>query len=175
MVMRLFLIYLVVEMAVIVALTATIGFGWTMLLLVGVFALGVAVAGSQLRRQLTVLQRGIVDPNRQVTDSALVALGSVLVFVPGLVTTIAGLLLLAPPTRSLMRPLAGALAARTLAGRVAFVGRRDYIDGTVIDSTVVNSTGSTADSSTASTAHRTVEHIVVDGAAVELYRPTRAE
>ena len=87
MVMRTFLIYAVVEMAVIIALTATIGFGWTVIALLGAFVLGIALAGSQLRRQIEQLQRGMRDPRAQVTDSALVALGSVLVFVPGLVTT----------------------------------------------------------------------------------------
>lgn len=145
--MRLFLIYVIVEMAVIVALTATLGFGWTVLLLVGAFALGVAVAGAQLRRQLARLQDGLrqgaADPRAAVTDSALVALGSVLVFIPGLVSSVAGLLMLAPPTRAAMRPLAGFVAARGLAGRMAgggvtFVTTRataggDFIDGEVID------------------------------------------
>ncbi len=134
MVMRFFLLYVVIEIAVIVALTATIGFGWTLLALVGAFVLGIALAGSQLRRQLAQLQRGMTNPGAQVTDSALVALGSVLVFIPGLVTTIAGLLMLAPPTRSVMRPLAGALAARGISRRVTFVTPRpDYIDGEVVD------------------------------------------
>ena len=135
MVMRLFLIYAVVEMAVIVALTATIGFGWTVLALLGAFVLGVALAGSQLRRQIAQLQRGMHDPQAQVTDSALIALGTVLVFLPGLVTTMVGLLMLTPPTRAAVRPLAGVLAARGLSRRIVFAGagRTGYIDGEVID------------------------------------------
>lgn len=144
MVMRMFLIYVLVEMAVIVGLTAAIGFGWTLLALIGTFLLGVVLAGSQLRRQLAKLQQGMKDPQGAVTDSALVALGSVLIFVPGLVTTVAGLLMLAPPTRAVMRPLAGLVAARGLARQVTFVnlggapgarapGRGQYIDGEVID------------------------------------------
>jgi UPF0716 protein FxsA len=144
MVMRMFLLYVVVEMAVVVGLTATIGFGWTLLALVGTFVLGLALAGSQLRRQLAKLQQGMKDPQGAITDSALVALGSVLVFVPGLVTTVAGLLMLAPPTRAAMRPLAGLVAARGIARQVTFVnlggtpgtrapGRGQYIDGEVID------------------------------------------
>ena len=39
---RLFLIYAVVELAVIVALVSTIGFGWTVLALLGTFLLGSA-------------------------------------------------------------------------------------------------------------------------------------
>ena len=112
MAMRLFLLYVIVEMAVIVALAYTIGFGWTVLLLAAAFALGLALAGSQVRRQIVQLQRGMRDPGARVTDSALVALGSVLVVIPGLVTSAAGLLMLLPPTRAAMRPLAGVLATR---------------------------------------------------------------
>ena len=135
MVMRLFLIYAVVEMAVIVALTATIGFGWTVVALLGAFALGVVLAGSQLRRQIAQLQRGMRDPQAQVTDSALIALGTVLVFIPGLVSTMVGLLMLTPPTRAAVRPLAGVLVARGLSRRIVFAGagRAGYIDGEVID------------------------------------------
>ncbi|CAN5332011.1 membrane protein FxsA [soil metagenome] len=145
MVMRIFALYVLVEMVVIVALTATIGFGWTMLALIGTFLLGLVLAGSQARRQLAKLQQGMKNPQGAVTDSALVALGSVLVFVPGLVTTVVGLLMLAPPTRAVMRPLAGMVAARGLARQVTFVnlggvpgartprGQGQYIDGEVID------------------------------------------
>ncbi|AQA04976.1 membrane protein FxsA [Mycobacterium sp. MS1601] len=142
MVMRIFALYVLVEMAVIVALTATIGFGWTLIALIGTFVLGLVLAGSQLRRQLAKLQQGMKDPQGAVTDSALVALGSVLVFIPGLVTTVAGLLMLAPPTRAAMRPLAGLVAAKGLARQVTVInlgggvpprGRGQYIDGEVVD------------------------------------------
>ena len=60
---------------------------------------------------------------------------TLLVFIPGLVTSAVGLLMLAPPTRSAMRPLAAGLAARGLSRHVTFVGgRREYIDGEVIES-----------------------------------------
>ena len=120
-------LYVIVELAVVVALASTIGFGWTVLLVVGTFLAGLVLAGSQVRRQLARLQRGLNDPagpKGAVTDGALVALGTVLVFIPGLVTTVAGLLMLLPPTRAAVRPLAGALAARGLARRVAVHQRR---------------------------------------------------
>jgi UPF0716 protein FxsA len=136
--MRLFLGYVLIEMAVIVALSYTVGFGWTVLLLVAVFALGIALAGAEVRRQFAQLQRGLRDPSARITDSALVALGSILMVIPGLVTSAAGLLMLLPPTRAVVRPLAGLIASRTLARHVTFVtlggrGRPDYIDGEVVD------------------------------------------
>ncbi len=132
-----FLLYAAVEMAVMVALVATIGFGWTMVLLAGAFLLGLGLAGAQIKRQLAVLQRDLGaprDPGARITDGALVALGSVLMIVPGLVSSVAGLLLLLPPSRSAVRPLAAGLAGRTLANRVSFVmPRPSYIDGEVVD------------------------------------------
>ncbi|MGE2833388.1 FxsA family protein [Mycobacterium sp. SMC-4] len=145
MAMRLFLIYALVELAVVVALASTIGFGWTVLLLAGTFALGLALAGSQLRRHIRRLRSGLslAEAQGAVTDSLLVALGTVLVVIPGLASTVLGALLLLPPTRAAARPLVTALAARraplivgvsTMGSTAARrTGRGDYVDGEVID------------------------------------------
>jgi UPF0716 protein FxsA len=152
MVSRLFLIYVVVELVVVVALASTIGLGWTLLVLLAAFVGGMALSGSQLKRQLTRLRSGLsAHQPRLATDSALVALGTLLVVVPGLVTTAAGLLLLLPPTRAAARPVLIAMAARGIGRRsplitVTTVGadqygrrpQRDYIDGEVIDVTEVD-------------------------------------
>lgn len=142
MVSRLFLAYVVIELAAMVALASTIGIGWTLLILLATFVAGIAVAGSQVKRYVARLR----SPGA-LTDGALVALGAVLVLVPGLVTTLAGLLLLLPPTRALARPLVTAMAARgagrpliiltTLAEERARPARHDVIDGEVIDVTEV--------------------------------------
>ncbi|MGD9622591.1 MAG: FxsA family protein [Mycolicibacterium sp.] len=150
MAMRLFLIYAMVELAVLVVLVSAIGFGWTVLLVAGIFLVGLVLAGSQLRRQLRRLQSGLTLANAQgaVTDSALVALGTVLVVVPGLATSVLGAVLLLPPTRAAARPLVTAMAARraplivgvsTVGGAAAGAreGRGDYIDGEVLDVTDV--------------------------------------
>jgi UPF0716 protein FxsA len=146
MAMRLFLVYVLVELAVVVGLVSTIGFGWTFLLVVGTFALGLALAGSQVKRQVQRLQSGLASPQGAVSDGALVALGTVLSVVPGLVTSALGLLLLLPPTRAAARPAVTALAARglgriplivTTAGNLHRPARGDYIDGEVIDVTDV--------------------------------------
>ncbi len=147
MVSRVFLVYVLVELTVVVALASTIGLGWTLLLLLAAFVAGLALAGSQLKRQLTRLRSGLASQQSQLaTDGALVALGSVLVVVPGLVTTAAGLLLLLPPTRAAARPVLTAMAARGIGRRaplitVTTVGADrypprpgpDYIDGEVLD------------------------------------------
>jgi UPF0716 protein FxsA len=147
MAMRVFLVYVLVELAVLVALASTIGFGWTLLLLLGTFALGLALAGSQARQQLRKLQSGLASPQGVATDGLLVALGTMLTLVPGLVTSAAGLFLLLPPTRTVARPAVAALAARGI-GRMPLIvngsrvraGRGDYIDGDYIDGEVIDVT-----------------------------------
>ncbi|MCH9667797.1 MAG: membrane protein FxsA [Actinomycetia bacterium] len=154
MAMRLFLVYAVVELAVLVALASTIGFGWTVLLVAGTFLAGLALAGSQLRRHLRRLQSGLTAANAQgaVTDSVLVALGTVLVVIPGLASSALGVLLLLPASRAVARPLVTAMAARRAplivgvgtvgsaaagarSGYSASRGYGDYIDGEVLDVT----------------------------------------
>ena len=49
-----------------------------------------------------------------VTDSVLVALGTVLVVIPGLASSVLGALLLLPPTRAAARPVVTAMAARRM-------------------------------------------------------------
>ncbi|MGH3970980.1 MAG: FxsA family protein [Mycobacterium sp.] len=152
MVSRLFLVYVLVELAAVLALASTIGLGWTLLVVLAAFVVGAAVAGSQIKRQLIRLRAeltsGATRLRGPLTDGALVALAALLVAVPGLVTTAVGLLLLLPPTRAVARPLLTVLAARSL-GRplltVTTVGARrsqadvqgDVIDGEVIDVTDV--------------------------------------
>jgi UPF0716 protein FxsA len=152
MVSRLFLVYVIAELAVVVALASTIGLGWTLLLLLAAFAAGLALAGSQLKVQLARLRSGFgADQPRLAADTTAVAMGTLLVVVPGLVTSAAGLLLLLPPTRAAARPVLGALAVRGIGRRfplitVATVGadrfdhrpRPDYIDGEVINVTEVD-------------------------------------
>jgi UPF0716 protein FxsA len=143
---------MIAELAVVVALASTIGLGWTLLLLLAAFAAGLALAGSQLKLQLARLRSGLSsDQPRLAADTMAVAAGTLLMVVPGLVTSAAGLLLLLPPTRAAARPVLGAMAARGIGRRfplitVATVGaerfdhrpRPDYIDGEVINVTEVD-------------------------------------
>jgi UPF0716 protein FxsA len=150
MVMRWFLVYVVVELAAVVALASTIGIGWTALLLLATFAIGLVLAGSQVKRHIRRLRNGFDNPQGVLTDSALIGLGTLLVVIPGLVTSALGLLLLSPPTRAAARPVLSLLVARRVpligaaaaaarpystAGsrRYDTAGHGDYIDGEVID------------------------------------------
>ncbi|HET9875811.1 MAG TPA: FxsA family protein [Mycobacterium sp.] len=157
---RLLLIYLAVELTVLAVLVSTIGFGWTVLLLLATFGAGVVLAGSQARSQFIRLRSGASTRRGGqggAADAALIALGTVLVTVPGLVTTAAGLLLLLPVTRAAARPVLGAAAVGGLGRRlplitVATAGaqryatrRGDFIDGEVIDVTDVEPPALSAD------------------------------
>lgn len=144
MVSRLLLIYAVVELAAVIALLSTVGWGWALVVLLGSFVLGwgllAPMAGSHLVRQLGHLRSGLTDPRRAASDGALVTLAIVLVLVPGVVTTVVGVLLLVPPIRAVARPGLAALGLRGVRRRTPpgndlrnQPDYGDYIDGEVVD------------------------------------------
>ena len=139
---RLGALYLLVELAAVVLLIWAFGWGWAILVLIGTFLAGVLLAGTQLKGQLRALRRAGNVSGGAVTDGVLVGLGAFLVVLPGVVSTTAGVLMLAPPTRGVMRPLAANVLTRGIDRRLAAAdlsafrgpggGRRDYIDGEVV-------------------------------------------
>lgn len=144
MVRRLLFLYAVVELAVFIGLGLTIGFGWTLLVLLCTVILGFVLlaplGGWQLGRQLLRVRSGAVEPGSALSDGAIATVATGLVLVPGLVTTAVGLFLLVPPLRSAVRPGLTAIAARGLLRSVplssaaaAGVVNGDFIDGEVID------------------------------------------
>jgi UPF0716 protein FxsA len=100
------LLYLVVEIVALVALASWIGIGWTLLVLLVGSLLGLWLARREGVRAAEALATALRErrlAHREVTDGLLVAVGGLLLFVPGLVTDVAGLLLVLPPTRALVR------------------------------------------------------------------------
>ncbi len=149
---RLLSIYAVVELAVVVALVSTVGWGWTLLALLATFLLGwgllAPMAGSQLLRQIGQLRSGLTEPRDAMSEGAMVTLATLLILVPGLVTTALGLALLVPPVRRVTGPALAAIGMRGLRRRMPLIadatlfgpgGRgypspgTDYIDGEVVD------------------------------------------
>lgn len=104
--MRIVLLYVLIEVVALVALGSWIGLGPTLLVLLAGSVLGLLLArreGMRAAQALaTAVQRGRLA-HAEATDGLLVALGGVLLFVPGLVTDVLGLALLFPPTRALAR------------------------------------------------------------------------
>ncbi|MGQ4616027.1 FxsA family protein [Nocardia sp. R7R-8] len=138
----LFVLYVVVEVAALIAVGQLIGALPTILLLIAGSGAGMLLVGSQGRRVLERFRRaarGEVAPGTAVADGALVAAGGVLMFVPGLVTSLFGLLLLLPPTRFLARPVLAAVAARRFRRLVATAPYRGVVvdGGDVVDGVVV--------------------------------------
>ena len=131
------LLYLVVEIVALVALASWIGVGWTVVVLLAGFVVGLWLArreGLRAMRAMTEAARDHRVAHVEVTDGLLVAVGGLLLVVPGLVTDVAGLLLLLPPTRSLVRRrMVREAEKRSPVLRTA----RIRADGTVVDGEVV--------------------------------------
>ncbi|MCM6775420.1 FxsA family protein [Nocardia sp. CDC159] len=139
----LFVLYLVAEVATLVVVGHLLGVVPTILLLIAGSVLGLALVRSQGRRvfeQFRRASRGEIAPGTAVADGALVAVGAVLMFVPGLLTSLLGLLFLLP-TRALLRPVLTAFAARRV-GRLATATRYHGVvvdpSGDVVDGVVVH-------------------------------------
>lgn len=102
----LFIVVPIAELAVIIAVGREIGVGPTVLVLLADAVLGSVLARSQgrvaWRRFSEALQAGR-PPAREVLDGALVLLGGALLLTPGFITDVAGILLLLPPTRAVAR------------------------------------------------------------------------
>ena len=140
-------LYAVIELVAAALLIWAVGIGWTLVLLAATFMLGVLISAAQVKGQVSAVRGGRRTPQGAVADGVLVGLGSFLVFLPGVVTTIAGALFLAPPSRALMRPAAQSLLTRGLLTRglltwgmgrttMPATRRTDYIDGEVIEDAV---------------------------------------
>lgn len=133
------LLYLVVEIIALVALGSAIGLGWTLLVLLAGSALGLWLARREGVRAAQALAEAVNNrrvPTAELTDGMLVAAGGVLLFLPGLVTDLAGLLLVLPPTRALVRRrLVRAAEERAPELRTARIrSQAPVVDGEVVES-----------------------------------------
>lgn len=140
----LFAAYVVAEITILAWLGATIGAGATVLLFLAVSIAGyltLAALGRRALQNLSTLRHGRVpDPattETLLTDGPLIGAGAALVLVPGLLTSILGIVLLAP-TRVALRPLARAVAARRARRRGGLrTERMVVVDGQVVAHTIV--------------------------------------
>lgn len=139
-------LYALLELTAFALLVWAFGLGWTVLIMAAVFGIGLLLAASGLKGQVGALRRARRNPQAAMTDGVLVGLGSFLVFLPGIVSTAIGALMLAPPTRTAMRPLAATMVNRGVVRGARAVNmeqfvnkytgnrsvRGDYIDGEVL-------------------------------------------
>src|SRR5829696_6359957 len=142
----LFILVPIAELAVIIQVGQSIGVWWTIAILVADSVLGSLLMRSQgraaWRRFNEALQAGRA-PAREVADGVLVIFGGALLLTPGFLSDIVGLLFLLPPTRAVIRrvflrqamkriTVSMAGAATSMPPRRADA-RTDDIDGTAVD------------------------------------------
>jgi UPF0716 protein FxsA len=131
-----FIVLPIVELTVLVRVAGEIGVFETIALLVLVGVFGWWLCKLQgltvLRRMQEATARGEV-PSRELADGGLIALGGLLLLLPGFVSDLLGILLLLPPTRAVVRALLGrTVAKRAKVVRAGFPGRT-FVDVDVVD------------------------------------------
>jgi UPF0716 protein FxsA len=100
------LLLAVAEIAVFVAVVHAIGAGWTLLLLAAASVLGLILLrreGIRGWRAFRAAAEAGRPPGRQVSNSLVGLFGALLLALPGLMSSVAGLLLVLPPVRGLAR------------------------------------------------------------------------
>jgi UPF0716 protein FxsA len=114
----LFFVFIVVpatELWFFIQVQAQIGFLWALLLVVAAAFLGVyvwRVAGRRGRIAFRQARAGVAPSGREAADVGLLWLAGALLFFPGFLTDIAGLALLLPPVRALVRGTLGRRLSR---------------------------------------------------------------
>jgi UPF0716 protein FxsA len=131
----LFILLPLAELYVILQVGDAIGVFWTILLLAADSVAGSMLLRSQGRavwgRFNLALSEGRM-PHREVQDGVLVIFGGAFLITPGFITDILGLLLLLPPTRSLIRRYGMRMIGKRMAVRVS--GPRGYdVEGTATE------------------------------------------
>ena len=120
------------ELYVILKVGDAIGAPLTILLLAADSVLGSVLLRSQgravWRRFTKAVQEGRM-PHREVLDGVLVIFGGAFLITPGFLTDIVGLLLLLPPTRSVIR----GLVARRLGRRIVTTNEPFDVEGTATE------------------------------------------
>jgi UPF0716 protein FxsA len=140
----LFILVPIAELAVIIQVGQAIGVWWTILLLIADSVLGSLLMRSQGRvawRRFNEAVRAGRVPAREVADGVLVIFGGALLLTPGFLSDIVGVLFLLPPTRALIRRvfLREAMKRITVsmaAGPPPYRGgarRADDVEGTAVD------------------------------------------
>src|SRR4051812_6880790 len=115
----LFIVVPIAELAVLIQVGQLIGVWWTIALLIADALLGSWLLRTQGRlawqRFVTAMNEGRV-PHREAVDGVLVIFGGALLLCPGFITDIMGLLFLFPPTRIVLRRLLVKRGALKLVG-----------------------------------------------------------
>src|SRR5919109_330226 len=120
--LALFILVPLAELYVILKVGDAIGVPWTILLLAADSVLGSILLRSQGRAVWRRFSEAVAQgrmPHREVQDGVLVIFGGAFLITPGFITDVFGLLMLLPPTRSVIRRLAMRVIGRRMAIRAA--------------------------------------------------------
>jgi UPF0716 protein FxsA len=140
----LFIVVPIAELALIIQVGQLIGVWWTIALLLADSLLGSYLMRSQGRVAWRRFNAAVAEgraPTREVLDGVLVIFGGALLLTPGFITDVFGILFLFPPTRVLVRGLIIRRAAlRVMAaarpgsrGANGAGSRGEDVDGTAVD------------------------------------------
>ncbi len=141
------LAYFAIEIGAFVAMGYFLGYAWAILVTLFAAFFGFLLlqrSGRKVFAELRRASRNEVDPRDPLIDTALLAASSLLLVVPGIVSTIVGVIMLAPPVRKLLRPAVVAVGAKRFTASMTRAGlytTRGFVAGTVIDGTVVDVEG----------------------------------
>lgn len=101
-------IYLLAELAAVVAVAMLVGIGWTIVLLLGTGLIGAVLLRINGVKAMRSYREAVTEskpPGPAVVSGVLGVAGAVLLLLPGFVSDVAGLMCVLPGTRSLLRPL----------------------------------------------------------------------
>jgi UPF0716 protein FxsA len=138
----LFIVVPIAELAVIIQVGQLIGVWWTIALLLADSVLGAMLMRSQGRAAWRRFNAAVAEgraPTREVLDGVLVIFGGALLLTPGFITDVFGLLFLIPPTRVLVRRLIvrratlRVMAAARPGSRADSHSRGEDVDGSAVD------------------------------------------
>jgi UPF0716 protein FxsA len=116
--LALFIVVPIVELYLIIQLGGSIGWPFTIFLLLADAILGTILMRSQGRAAWVAFNRAMAEnrmPGKEIVDGVLVIFGGALLLTPGFLTDIFGFILLIPPTRAIVR----SFARRFVVGRFA--------------------------------------------------------
>lgn len=125
----LFIVVPMVELAILVWLGSQIGFWATMLLVIVTGTVGALLARSQGTRAFQAVRAELAAgrmPAEGLLDGLLILVGGVVLLTPGLLTDIAGLLLLVPVTRRRLKAgVRRRLEGMVRSGQIRVIGNRE--------------------------------------------------
>ncbi|AKK08748.1 FxsA family protein [Corynebacterium testudinoris] len=106
--------YLVIEALAFWAVASWIGVGWAILTVFALMAISLILAGVEMRRVSRAAAAQKIGPGRLAGDYGLLTAGAILGGIPGIVSSILGLLLIFAPTRGLIRQVLAVKLVKTV-------------------------------------------------------------